>query len=190
MSEREVSVKMEFDESQVLEKAQRYLMDIPGGAKKAVMRAINRAIEGGATTASREVTKVYTVKAKDVRKTISLQKANEEDLTASLTSRGRPLSLASFAHKPQNDTTGSKRKPVTVAVRRGTFKPIDRGFIWKGHIFKRVGKARLPVQFLYAPSIPVMLSQDNISSAVKERISADFEKRLEHETGRLLGGNK
>ena len=190
MSGKNTQYRIGFRGDASLERAEQYLAGVPGGAQKAVMRAMNRAIQGGATTAGREIAKAYTVKVGQVRKTISIQRATKDNMTAIMTSKGRYLSQASFQHRPQGDTTGNKRKPVKVAIKKGQMRNVERAFVWKGHIFQRVGAGRTPLDFLYGPSIPIMLSNDDVKNAVGDRISEDFEKRLEHETQRLLEGEK
>lgn len=170
------------------EEAEKLLAGIPGGIEKATSRALNRALQEGRTAATREVTRRYTVKAKEVRPTFKMHKASNSNLEADLTSTGENLPLSSFSHRPSTDTTGAARKQVRVGVKKGGLKPLGQAFIHKGRVMQRLGQSRLPVEQKYGPAVPVILNNDEIVDKVVETMGKSVEKRLEHETNRLLNG--
>ena len=173
-------------EKNALETAAQRLEGIPDGINTAVMRSFNRALSEGRTAATREVAKQYTLKAKDVRPSFAMHQASRSSLNAELVSRGARLPLETFAHRPRTDTTGNKRKEIRVSVRRGALKPLGQAFVYRGQILQRLGSTRLPVQKKFGPAIPSMLEDNQVADVVVETLSKSVDKRLEHETIRLL----
>ena len=166
------------------------LREIPKGAEEAAARAFNRALLTGRAAATREVTKRYKVKAKDVRPTFAMKRASKSDLSAALISRGTALPLRSFAHKPTTDTTGNKRKPIRVTISNDKTTTLTTAFVWNRHIYGRLGERRLPIYKMVGPSVPGMLGSDNIVEEVQGVMEEAAEKRLEHEFGRLVEGRR
>lgn len=171
---------------EALKKATERLEGIPNGIETALRLSFNRALSEGRTAGTREVTKAYTVKAKNVRPTFAMHKATKSDLNAELLSTGKRLSLDTFTHRPQADTTGAKRKEVRVSIRKGSLKPVNQGFVHRAMIFQRLGKTRLPVQKQFGPAVPAMLDHEAVSDVVVETLGKSVDKRLAHETKRLL----
>lgn len=171
-----------------LDQASKLLAHLPNGIETALSRSLNRAMTEGRTAAIESVTDEYTIKAREVRSTFSVNRASRRHLQASLMSRGSSVLLSKYAHRPQTDTTGAKRREVKVAVRKGAMKSLDRGFIHEGLLLQRQGRLRYPIRVGYGPAIPVALSNEGVSEEVLEAMKASVEKRLEHETLRLLKG--
>lgn len=139
------SIKVTSD--QAIERAKKLLSEVPGGVETAMMRSINRAAQAGKTQAVKEVRARYTVKAGDVRQTLTTSKATRAKLEAEIVSRGPMLGLAAYKHSPKTDSTGANRKRVRVSVKRdGGMKPLGQAFVWHGKIMQRVGKKRLPIE--------------------------------------------
>lgn len=175
-------------EKNAFERAEKLLAGIPGGIEKATSRALNRALQEGRTAGTREATRRYTVKAKDVRPTFKMHKASGSNLEAELSSNGRSLPLSAFAHKPNSDTTGARRKQVRVGVKKGGLKPLGQGFIWQGRVMQRLGKSSYPIEQKYGLAVPVILNNEEIVDKVVETMGEAVDKRLEHETQRILDG--
>lgn len=173
-----------------IESSQRLLAGIPKGIETATMRAFNRAIQQGRTVATKETTKQYTAKAKDIRPTFKMYRASGSNLEASLVSTGSRLPLTKFKYTPMQDTTGANRKQIRVGVKKGGLKPLGNMFVWKGKIMHRLGDTSLPIQQKFGASVPVMLNNDEVVDAVEEVMMESVSKRLEHETQRLLEGNQ
>lgn len=182
---------MTADVEKSIQDAERLLAGIPGGIEKAVYRSMNRALQEGRTVATREATNLYTAKARDIRSTFKMHKANGSNLDAELVSVGANLPLSKFAHKPKNDTTGMKRKQIRVGVKKsGGLKSLGQGFIWNGKVMQRVGASRLPVTQKYGLAVPSILDNPQIVEAVTDKMGEAMVKRMDHETLRLLEGNK
>ena len=176
-------------EKNSIEKAKNLLSGIPNGFEKAMVRSLNRALQEGRTAGTREASRRYTVKAKEIRPTFKMHRASGSNLEAELSSKGGNLPLSSFAHRPNTDTTGANRKQVRVGVKKGGLKPLGQGFIWKGQVMQRLGKTSYPIQQKYGPAVPVILNNDEIVDKVVETMGEAVDKRLEHETQRILEGH-
>ena len=168
--------------------AQDALAEIPKGAEAAAARAFNRALITGRAAAVREITKRYTVKAKDVRQTFQLKRASPGHLDAELISKGSALPLRAFSHNPTTDTTGAKRKPIRVTIGPNGAFVLTTSFVWRGNIFDRLGDRRLPIEKMTGPAVPSMLGNRDIVEEVQEVMNEAAAKRLEHELSRLIEG--
>lgn len=178
---------MTADVEKAIQKAERLLAGVPGGIEKAMYRSMNRALQEGRTVATRETAKLYTVKSRDVRSTFKMHRANGSNLDAELISMGANLPLSKYSHKPHTDTTGAKRKQIRVGVKKnGGLKSLGQGFIWNGKVMQRVGSYRLPVVQKYGPAIPSILDNPQIVEAVTGKMADSMERRMAHETERLL----
>lgn len=177
-----------------VERAERLLMNIPGGLKKAVPRAINRAMESARTVGVQQARDQYTVKAKAVRSTIKLDRASSGRMVGVITSSGSPISLYDFKVNPKT-VNGRRRSPIRVSVKKGQQTALSKGFIGrlgsgKTGVFERIGEKRLPIKMLYGPSAPQMLGNDNVADKIEKTAAETMDKRLDHEIGRLLDGAK
>ena len=180
-------IEIHIDE-EAIKKAERLLETVPNGFERAMVSAFNRALQQGRTAGTREATKLYTLKSSTVRETMAMHRASKNDISAALVSRGPRLALKHFAHKPTYDTTGANRQQIRVAVRKGAMKPIGQGFIYRGMVMQRLGAPRLPIQQKFSLAVPNILEDDAIAEKIQETMGEAVEKRLEHETYRLLAG--
>lgn len=170
-----------------LEKAQKRLSGIPNGFQKAFVSASNRAVQSGRAAAAREIRRDYTLKASSITKTFKTTKMKAGSLQAELTSVGRRVPLSSMKHSPRDEeTTGANRKQIRVEVKKGHKVALQTGFKHKNQIFIRLGQKPYPIKHLSTVSVPEMLDQEERREAVEEAMTSTIEKRLEHETLRLL----
>ena len=179
-------VRLEKNERD-MQKATRLLAGCSDAIPSVFSNAMNRAAEQGRTAAIHCVTKEYTVKARTVRDTMRIKKATKDDLNTELTSRGTRLPLRDFRHSPSNgDTTGSNRKQIRVAVKRGALRPLENAFIYRGRIFQRLGSSRLPVEQKFSNAVPVMLNNDAVVNEVTETMESAMSRRLDYEVRRTI----
>jgi hypothetical protein len=176
-----------------LARAELLLRTIPNGVDKAVVAALNRAVEGARTDAVKKVRERYYIKAKDVRDTIDIKKATMDNQVAIIRASGSPIALSKFHVTPSRPPAKRRANPIIVRVVRGGGGPIKGAFVAKmqsGHIgvFRRVGKTRLPITELYGPSVPQMLGHESVTEYIEEKAKERLESRLEHEINRLLRG--
>lgn len=167
---------------------------LEGKVPLALSRAINRVTRSAKTEAVRQVRDEYTAKAGAINKTIKVTRANPNNLSAKIESRGSSMSLLDFRVNPKKPSP-RRRSPITVEVRRGSKKPIEGAFVQRmGNggvgVFARVGSARLPIRKLFGPAVPVMLNNDSVVEAVQRRAEEQLESRIGHEMNRVLGGGR
>lgn len=170
--------------SDMLGRAEKMLKGIPGAAEKAVARALNRALVAGRAEGVRAARSEYTIKAAAVRSGFAgMKRARPKDLTAELTAKGKPQALKEYKHSPSSPTTGAKRAPIRVAVKKGGLKPLgDRTFVGEsGHIVHRLGSTSYPLEALSGPSVPAILRNEGVSEQIMDRMSEVAESRLDHE---------
>ncbi|MBP2655405.1 MAG: hypothetical protein H6Q73_2974 [Firmicutes bacterium] len=172
-------------------KAHVLLSHIGNGAPKAISSALNRTIDGVKTDVTRKVTETYDIKAKDVRATLRVQKANTDTLQASVSANGSPIPLIKFRVTPNKPGQKKIGTLLRASVKRSGGKPISGAFVAKfksGHIgiMQRDGKNRLPVKELYGPAVPQMMSENKVREYVVDGAGERFEKRLDHEIEWLL----
>lgn len=180
--------------AEAVKKAEMLLGDIKDALPKVQSNAINRSITTARAEAVRCVTKDYIITAGEVRKSMTIKKASAANPVGAISSSGSPIALSKFDVSPLRPT---KRKVVLTArvKRTNGRKPIKKAFAAQtasGHTgaFIRAGKVRLPINQLHGPSIPQMLSSDNVSKQIENKAAETMEIRLEHEIGRLLDGGK
>lgn len=179
------SVKID---DKAIENAKLLLSQIPRGAESAISRAINRTMQGARTQIVRVVKERYTLKATDIRQTLSVVKSDKNTLTGEIKSRGTQLNASHFMHRPHGDTTGNKRRQVFVSFTKGKRFSVDRGFVWQGRIYKREGKKRLPIQSMYGPSVPQMIGSKESIERIERGMTDTFNKRIMHEIDVSLKG--
>ncbi len=178
--------------SNSLDRAQKLLAGIPGGFNRAVSAALKRSASSGEAYAARAVRKEYIVKASDYKEyttskrhiTTSASGATE----VSIEFRGYHIPLIRF------DSAFGKDGRVTARVRRSTAKQtLENAFAAKfgerTGIYERMGDKRFPVHQLWGPSTTQMMdSNDDVAEDIAEKIRDTFDKRIDHETLRVLNG--
>lgn len=176
-----------------LERLQQLMREIPKDVPKVTARAINRAADSAKTQASRSVRATYTIKNKDIARTIKIKKASAADLNADIRSKGPVEKLTNFKTTPSRPQP-NRKKPVYVSVRKGSKKAINGSFLANsngGHanVFTRVSKKRLPIRGHYGPSVPQMIGNEDTIRDVEAKASEVLETRLTHEIGQMMGGS-
>lgn len=163
------------------------LESIPKGYEKAVSRAMNRAALAGRSAAVATIREDYTLKASTIRRHFSIERASVGSLEALVMVKGTMLPLVQYKTRPKTDTTGAKRRQVRVSVRKKEgLKPLGSSFVFNGRILRRLGSRSLPVQQVYGPAIPLLASNDEISSNVTKVMRDTFLKRVDHESNYVV----
>lgn len=127
-----VLVRLDGD-GDAVKKAQAVLSGVEGGIEKAVMRSMNRALSSGKTALVKGVKSTYEVNDEPVRDAVKVRRASVTRLAGSIDVKGKALSARHFAHDPAGkDTTGSSRKTVRIAIKKGKTSALKTGFIWDG----------------------------------------------------------
>ena len=163
-------------------------------AKKAIVRALNRAAKSVQVQAAREIREAgYNLKASRIKKALTVRQANANVLQAGIRAIGRPISLYEYGAR-------STSKGVSVNVKGGR-KLIKHAFIATmptGHtgVFMRKpgviqGKRGKMIQAralgheLFGPAIPSMFVSEIVTRAMTSKLNEQFPKELDHELGRL-----
>lgn len=152
-----------------------------GIGKKATVRAANTAVDRIATAASREVRKVYNVKARAVAAAMKKFKANMRgtSIVASVRFSGRNLRLIEFDARWSRNMPGAS---VRIKVQDAR-KTIPGSFIANHSrtgraVFRRVGESRLPIKELRSVSIPGMIRNEAIHAALNTVGHTQFKKEF------------
>lgn len=178
-------------DKELFARAERMLYGIPGGAKKAAARAINRAVIAARQQAVDGVRENYNIRARDVRETLKVSKAKPNRMIAVISSLGAPIPLYKFDVRPRA-ANARGRTPVRVGVKKGNRETFEKAFIARSGgvpgVYERKGAKRLPIKQLFGPSVPHMLNNDRVVSSIADRAREMLEQRLDHEISRLLDG--
>jgi len=164
------------------------LRHINNGMPTAVIRSINRAVDGVKTDMVAVARKTYTVKATAARKNITVQKASSGKMVAWTQSKGKPINLIDYKVSPS--TVQPKRKtPITVEVIKGSRKSLKHGFVavmpssHKG-AFKRAGKSRLPIHELSGPRIEDLYARPENQKVLQDgadtRLTAELGRQADY----------
>jgi hypothetical protein len=164
---------------------------IGGKVPLALSRALNRSAQTARSESVRQVRDQYTAKAKTVRDTIRITKANPNQLQAKITSIGSPLRLYNFKVSPKKPSP-KRTTPINVEVKKGSSKSLPGAFVanvknGNTGVFSRVSSARLPIKQLYGPAVPIMMNNDDVVNAVTQKAQSTLENRIGHEINRILG---
>lgn len=183
-----IQVSVKADMRRVVLQLGRLQEEVTG---KAAARALNRTAVTIRAEASREIRKVYNLKAAELRDELRLTRATARSLRAVVSAKGRRLTLMRFNAK-QN------ARGVAVTIKRGQRETIKSAFIRPGTggnpvVFARgvytrskfpefvPGKPRKPITALKTLSIPVMFSQQAITQALERIAHATFARNFRHE---------
>ncbi|WP_047394354.1 phage tail protein [Cetobacterium sp. ZOR0034] len=180
-----------------LMEAAKMLGGIKNGMERVAARAINHTTAKAKNHIKKQVTKGYHIKNQDVEKTLDIKKATWNNPFASITSRSPVLPLGKFkiaASGTELKVAVSKLEGYTVRKKAFISSVKDFGKNPSGmksiRIFKRKGKARLPIQLQYGASVPGMIGNQNITKELDEFISKNLEVRLSREVEYMLGRYK
>lgn len=166
---------------------------------EATRLALNRTMDHVVTKAGQLVSKVYAVKSGEVKESFKggIRKPSISNLSASVTSIGHTLSIAHFPHNPNSPI---KKGTIKVKIKKSdgykTINTSPKPFVMttgamsddkvQFNVFKRVGKARLPVKVLRTLSIPQMITAENIGPQIQDAATKKLNERLEHEIIRQM----
>ncbi len=148
---------------------------------EATSRALNRTIDMARTSVTRALVSQTGLKYGRVRKATSVLRSSATSLSAELRARDGYTSLKDFSPR--------KTKRGVSAAPWGRRQVFPGSFIVKaygGHVYKREGARRFPVQKLYGPAIPIEMLMGQSRQAFYRTVETQLPKRLDHELGRLF----
>lgn len=178
-------------------------------ASSVLFNVANRVASNVRKNLSKEVLKKYGIKSADVKKTVTMKRASKSNPSCYVTTVGGTIQLYKFKTKPKDvvSTKGikiNKRKKVKVKVlKASSLKESRHSFIQRmsnGHVgvFRRKlvstgikntisNKSKYSaIKELHGPSVPQMVSNDEVINNIYEQAEITYNKRIEHEINRLL----
>lgn len=176
---------------------------------KVLQPAINKVADKARAEINRAIPQEYNVKASEVRNAVTMRRAQSGRLEAvievfgSARKRGRSMNMIHFlntiyAAGQQIKARGAKGKKSELAAlekqlgflikKGGGFKKIEGAFVGnKGRtIFRRTGKARLPIEPLQVIGFSQMFASRKISQRVMDKISSEMPIEIDRALARLL----
>lgn len=176
-----------------VERINKILAGIPGGAYKAAYNALKRAGETAKTRAGQFAAAEYTISKSTFMSSVHEQTRISGGTgmggaaTLSISFAGSVLPLLSFS------TRYSRSGNLTTQVmRNGGAATLQHAFaasiFGPVAVFERVGKSRFPVEQLFGPSAGHMMQNEKVVEKMDKTVRDTFEQRAEHEILRLLNG--
>ena len=200
-----VGIRINIDTKDIKKKI-KHLEGIKNGGAKAVMRALNRTVNGMKTDAAKEVSSRYTAKQKDVKDKLQTGKASMSNLSVALRSKGRPMASAKFRHTANKNPGKKKGKPVSLVAMKGQRLMKLHGdgkkstafmaSMKSGHrgIFQRIvnlgDKDREKIREVYSPGVVQMMDNKETREAIQNNAVNRFNKELDHQIKHLLDKRK
>lgn len=175
------SIRIQVTGQETVDRVNKILSGIPGGAEKAIRSASKRAGETAKTRAGQFAASEYTVNKGTFMSETKTKLRISEGFTLSF--EGSVLPLKRFR------TRDARPKGVLTSVKRGQASGLKHVFIGSnGHFFERVGKSRFPIEKKFGPSTGHMMQNDKVIEQMDKTITETFDKRIEVEINRLLAG--
>jgi len=188
-------MRISIDEANqgTIQRLNKILAGIPGGAYKAAYNAMKRAGDTAKTKAGQFAAAEYTISKStfmsNVTEKTQISGGNSMGGVASLSISfaGTVLPLLSF------NTRYSRDGAITTQVKRnGGAATLQHAFAAKVYgpiaVFERVGAPRFPVEQKFGPSTGHMMQNEKVVEQMDKTIQETFEQRAEHEILRLLNG--
>lgn len=154
---------------------------MPSLVQKAAAAAINRTITTTRKEISKAVRERYIIRAGDVKRALSLERAKKQSPRGVITASGAPLSLAKFRLRRR------KRGPVRVQVLRGgSARPVKGLFVqrfpsgYEGPMHRRQ-RARYPLATPFGPSVPAMVGKEETLEQFVPKAEKTLNERFLHE---------
>lgn len=183
------------------EAVRRALAHIPGGAEKAVARALNSAASYAYYEASHQVAKRYTLPPDLIRKQLQLIRASPKYLKATITSRGQRIEVAKFERDPLNPPRQKSipvrlRQRITTTIVAGQTKGWSHAFLARmgsGHVglwtrskTERTANGKPVIHEFFTLAPPQMMSAAPILNRVLDVAQSRLEQEIDVETRILL----
>lgn len=168
------TISVTLDSSEVRRWLKRRL---PQAVDRATARGLNKAIKLVRTQSIRGVAQERAIPQKQIRQQMSITSAlpKPHKLRAVLRMTGRPIPLKHYGARVQGRRGRGNRKqsgpgasPVTVEIIKGRRVVVQGAFLGPNdHVYKRRGKARLPIKKLFGPSLPTAFVKPVVEQAMR-----------------------
>ena len=161
-------------------------------SRKAIVRALNKTATTAKAEAARDIRDAgYGLKIGEIKKAISIRRANNTVLTAKVRATGRPIPLIKYSARPNANGVMVKVKEGRKLVPHAFIATMPSGhkgvFLRKGTQHKKVmqhGRAvwsGLPIFEVFGPSIPAAFSNEVVQRALIEQVKERFPVVLRQE---------
>lgn len=153
------------------------------GLPRATTRSVNKTAKQVQSVAVKLIAKDVGITQKNVRKSMVFKRATSGSQRSVITAMGKRIPLMAMKAR-------QVRRGITYRGQGGKRKSVEGAFITtmpKGHrsVFKRKGKARLPIVKLHGPSVPKIFVKDAVNRAMeitaKERWDINFAREMNFE---------
>jgi len=150
----------------------------PEIVKKAIRTTIPRTMRKARTNVSKEVRKIYNIKAATVKEAVSLRSRRTSEETVSILEyRGGPLPLDRFGTSIRTIATDrGRRRAVSAKIKKaGRRRVVSGAFPLRGDsgpTMQRQGDSRLPIERIFSLSLPQMVNRD-VAQVVEREIGKD-----------------
>lgn len=173
------ALELEFDAQKAIDAMAQY----PARTQRATMRALNRALASGRTAMASAIAKDMGIKVRDAKDAVKADDATMAKLQIALRASLKRLPLSTFSAKGPLPSMGKGRGvSYRIGARgRGRLEHAFLANMKSSHsgVYRRVGKARLPIIELFGPSIGRVFEgqRDEVLKVMLETFNA----RLTHE---------
>ena len=155
---------------------------------------MNRTVKVMKTDAKRIVSKIYTIKVSDVAKNLNTEHASLSNLSARLSSKGRPISMTKFKYQ-QNTNAGMKGgQGVRAKIKKDSgFKEVNNdgrkafvGTMRNGSSGIFIRKDSKKIKKVLSPAVTEMLNQEEAKEQIQKSATDRFGKELNYQINYLL----
>lgn len=184
-------IKIEEVGGRTLERTNKLLAGIPGGAFKAANAALKRAGDTAKTRAGQFAAAEYTINKGTFMSNVHMKSRTYGSIGGvagvNLSFSGSVLPLLTF------NARFSRSGDLKVQVKRnGGGGTLQHTFVanisGKTGVYERLGTSRFPVEQKFGPSTGHMMQNERVIEEMDKTVSEVFEKRMEQEIYRLLNG--
>lgn len=145
-----------------------------GRLQRALAQAVRRTLKAAKSDAAQRVAARYTIATGRVTRSIKIKASG---LSGAMTSSGGRNPLPYFILRPKRRLKHPPRGGLYAQVVHGQGGMLSRAFVWKAHVFARVGRPRLPIRKLNTVSNPGMISHPSVSRFIIQ----NMERRIGNE---------
>ena len=159
--------------------------------RKVMQRALARSGDMARTQVYRALTAQTGLKRKVIVRAVKIKRPSWTDLTYEMKASGGDIALKYF--DPRETRAGVSAKPFgkrkvfpSTFMKGGSF-PNRKGMVFNGHVVKRAGTGRFPIEIQKSG---VIIPNEMVSGATADTfqrvVRENLPRRVEHELGRLL----
>lgn len=143
----------------------------------AIYMASGRAANTGRTYGNKKIRELYTIKARDINKRVSIKRSL---LGTTIKISGPMEKVKTYSARME------KGKGVFVTIKKDKEKLIPRSFIIGNKFVARKSKRRYPLKILYGPSVAQLFGHKEVMKVIEDKSMEMYNKRLIHELQRAI----